>query len=88
MLASSNALKSSAMYIGYLILKEIQKRDTEKVSIYDVSKALKKAGITSSRQLILGLSFLYSVNFEISVVPFNCSIFSSNWFSINFISDV
>ena len=62
MLASSNAVKSSAMYIGYLILKEIQKRDTEKVSIYDVSKALKKAGITSSRQLILGLSFLYSVN--------------------------
>ena len=50
------------MYIGYLILKEIQKRDTERVSIYDVSKALKKAGITSSRQLILGLSFLYSVN--------------------------
>ena len=62
MLASSNEIKSSAMYIGYLILKEIQKRDTEKVSIYDVSKALKKAGITSSRQLILGLSFLYSVN--------------------------
>ena len=62
MLASSNALKSSAMYIGYLILKEIQKRDTEKVSIYDVSKALKKAGITISRQFILGLSFLYSVN--------------------------
>ena len=25
MLASSNALKSSAMYIGYLILKEIKK---------------------------------------------------------------
>ena len=62
MLANSNALKSSAMYIGYLILKEIQKRDTEKISIYDVSKVLKKAGITSSRQLILGLSFLYSVN--------------------------
>ena len=29
MLASSNALKSSAMYIGYLILKEIKKH-TEK----------------------------------------------------------
>ena len=62
MLASSNALKSSAMYICYLIIKEIQTRDTERVSRYDVSKALKKAGITSSRQLILGLSFLYSVN--------------------------
>ena len=61
MLASSNALKSSAMYIGYLILKEIKKQEAGKISIYDVSKALKKAGITSSRQ-ILGLSFLYSVN--------------------------
>lgn len=62
MVASSNALKSSAMYIGYLILKEIQEQNTDKVSIYDVSKALRKAGITSSRQLVLGLSFLYSVN--------------------------
>ena len=62
MLASSNALKSSAMYIGYLILKEIKKQEAGKISIYAVSKALKKAGITSSRQLILGLSFLYSVN--------------------------
>lgn len=62
MLASSNALKSSAMYIGYLILKEIKKQEAGKISIYDVSKVLKKAGITSSRQLILGLSFLYSVN--------------------------
>lgn len=62
MLVSSNALKSSAMYIGYLILKEIQKQAAEKISIYDAAKALKKAGVTSSRQLILGLSFLYSVN--------------------------
>ena len=62
MLASSNALKSSAMYIGYLILKEIKKQEAGKISIYDVYKTMKKAGITSSRQLILGLSFLYSVN--------------------------
>jgi hypothetical protein len=62
MMANSNTLKSSAMYIGYLILKEIQKQGRNKVSIYDVSKALKKSGISSSRQLILGLSFLYSVN--------------------------
>ena len=62
MLASSNALKSSAMYIGDLIRKEMQKQEAEKISIYDASKALKKEGITSSRQLILGLSFLYSVN--------------------------
>ena len=34
MLASSNALKSSAMYIGYLILKEIRKRGAEKSRNY------------------------------------------------------
>lgn len=61
-IANSNSLRSSAMYIGYLILKEIQKQGRDKVSIYDVSKALKKSGVSSSRQLVLGLSFLYSVN--------------------------
>lgn len=61
-MAKSNVLQSSVMYIGYLILKEIQKHENGKVSIYDVSKALKKNGIFSSRQVILGLSFLYSVN--------------------------
>ena len=62
MVANSSVLNSSAMYIGYLILKEIKEQKTEKISIYDVSKALKREGITSSRQLILGLSFLYSVD--------------------------
>lgn len=62
MIVNSNALKSSALYIGFFILKEIQKQGKNKVSIYDVSKALKKSGISSSRQLILGLSFLYSVD--------------------------
>lgn len=62
MLANSGDLKSSAMYIGYHILREIQRQDTEKISIYDVSKALKRNGIGNSRQIILGLSFLYSVN--------------------------
>lgn len=54
-------LKSSAMYIGYQILKEIQKQGKERISIYDVSKALKRAGVEGSRQLMLGLSFLYAV---------------------------
>ncbi len=62
MIANSDALKSSAMYIGYIILKEVKRQNKDKLSIFDVYKALKKAGITSSRQLVLGLSFLYSVN--------------------------
>ena len=62
MVANSNSIKSSAMYIGYLILKEIKEKNSEKVSIYDISIVLKKNGISSSRQLVLGLSFLHSVD--------------------------
>lgn len=58
----SNAIKTSAMYVGYLVLDCIQKNKNQKVSIYDVTDYLKKKGIHSSRQLVLGLSFLYSVN--------------------------
>ena len=62
MVASSNTFKSSAMYIGYHILKEIQRQSNDKISIYDIAGALKKAGIGGSRQIVLGLSFLYSVD--------------------------
>lgn len=62
MVANPKVLKSSAMYIGYHILKEIQEQGKEQISIYDISTALKAAGIGGSRQLIMGLSFLYSVD--------------------------
>jgi hypothetical protein len=59
---TDSSVKSSAMYIGYLILKEVQRQSSEKVSIYDISKALKKSGVSSGRQLVLGLSFLYATD--------------------------
>ena len=61
MITKMEEAKASSMYIGYLILKEIKRQNTTKISIYDVSKALKKSGILSSRQLVFGLSFLFSV---------------------------
>lgn len=61
MVAYNNNLKTSAMYIGYLILKEIKEKNVDKISIYDISRALKQSGINNSRQLILGLSFLFSI---------------------------
>lgn len=62
MVNNSRNAKLSAMYIGYLILNGIKLTKKEKVSIYDISSILKKNGISSSRQLILGLSFLFSVD--------------------------
>jgi hypothetical protein len=62
MIANPNTLKASAMYIGYHILKEIQEQGKNKISIYDISKALKAAGMGGGRQLMIGLSFLYAVD--------------------------
>lgn len=54
-------IKSSSAYIGFLILKEIKHSKKEKISIYQIFKVLKKKGIKHSRQLIFGLSLLYSL---------------------------
>ena len=62
MLINDKIAKTSAMYIGYLILDGIRRLNKDKISIYDISDYLKKKGVNSSRQLILGLSFLYSVD--------------------------
>lgn len=61
LLANINDLNTSAMYIGYHILKEIHRQNVDCISIYDVSKLLKKKGIGNSRQIIMGLTFLFSV---------------------------
>lgn len=61
MLINSNTARTSAMYMGYLVLDGIRKLQKDKVSMYDLSDCLKEKGIKSSRQLIIGLTFLYSV---------------------------
>jgi hypothetical protein len=62
MVANSNSIRTSVMFIGYLILKVIKEENVDKISIYDISRVLKQKGINSSRQLVLGLSFLYSID--------------------------
>lgn len=57
-----SAMKSSAMIVGYKILKEIQNKKVDHISIYDVSDLLRKSGICGSRPLLIGLLFLYSID--------------------------
>ena len=58
---SNDSIKSSTTYIGYIILKEIQKHN-KKISIYSIADALKKNGLNNGRHLTIGLSFLYSLD--------------------------
>ena len=43
-----SAMKSSAMLVGYKILKEIRDKKVDHISIYDVSELLRKSGIYGS----------------------------------------
>jgi hypothetical protein len=58
---NTETLKSSNVYIGFLILKEIEKSKERKVTMYKLTDVLKKEGLTHSRHLTLGLTFLYSL---------------------------
>lgn len=53
-------IKTSSVYVASLILKLIQKQKVNRISIFDVSKELKKHNITRYRHLFFGLAFLYS----------------------------
>lgn len=49
-------------FTGYLILKVFDKSKVEKLTLYELMDKIKHYGITTSRQLIFGLTFLFSVD--------------------------
>lgn len=53
-------VKTSAVYVGSLILKQIQKSKTNKISIFELAEDLKKYNIVSYRHIVFSLMFLYS----------------------------
>ena len=53
-------IKTSSVYVASLILKKIKNHKGNKISIFEISKELKKHNITRYRHLFFGLAFLYS----------------------------
>ncbi|MDL5515090.1 hypothetical protein QSE00_24990 [Arenibacter sp. M-2] len=60
LISKDENIKTSSIYVASLILKQIQKKKVDKISIFEVSKELKKHDITRYRHLFFGLAFLYS----------------------------
>lgn len=60
LLSTDENIKTSSVYVASLILKMFQKRKLKKLSIFEVAEELKKYDIEHYRQVIFGLSFLYS----------------------------
>lgn len=53
-------IKTSAVYLGSLILKQIQKNKEDKISIFEIAESLQKHNIVSYRHIVFALMFLYS----------------------------
>jgi hypothetical protein len=67
LISKDEKVEKSIVYIGYLILKELSKRDDKKISIYDIASLLKKEDLLNNEQLNYSLMFLYAtdiVDFE------------------------
>jgi len=60
LLSKDENIKTSSVYVASLILKMFQKKKLKKLSIFEVAEELKKYDVENYRQVIFGLSFLYS----------------------------
>lgn len=58
---SDEDIEASPPVVGYRIMQLLEKKEGEKISIFDVADKLKKEKWFSSRHLFLGMVFLYSV---------------------------
>lgn len=56
-------IKGSPVYIGFLILKEIRKKEDTKITLVEaVNKLKNELGLIHYRQIVFGLMFLYMNN--------------------------
>lgn len=62
LISKDENIKTSSVYVASLILKQFQLKDVNKMSIFDISQALKKYDIIQYRQILFGLTFLYSTS--------------------------
>lgn len=60
LISKDENIKTSVVYIGSLILQQIQKSKSKKISIFEIAENLQKQKIVSYRQIVFSLMFLYS----------------------------
>ncbi len=53
-------IKTSAVYVGSLVLQQFKKTNKDKITIFEISENLQKQNITSYRHIVFALMFLHS----------------------------
>ncbi|MDP1721804.1 MAG: hypothetical protein Q8L37_01200 [Candidatus Gottesmanbacteria bacterium] len=71
LVARDENIKSTTVYVGYLILKVLKRSKERKITIFDAVEAIRgERGIIHYRQLMFALLFLYSTNVIDFVEPY------------------
>ena len=60
LISKDENIRTSSVFVASLILKYFQKTEQKRLSIFEISKELKKYKIEHYRQLVFGITFLYS----------------------------
>ncbi len=60
LISKDENIKTSAVYVGSLILKQFQKSQADKISIFEIAENLQKHNIINYRHIVFALMFLYS----------------------------
>ena len=58
LVSKDESLRSSMVYVGYLILKQLDKSENDRLSLTEIAKNLAKHEIKQSRAMIFALIFL------------------------------
>ncbi len=61
LVSKDEPLRTSMVYIGYLILKRLEKASEARLSLPELAKHLNAHGVNEYRPIMFGLVFLYSV---------------------------
>lgn len=67
LISKDESIKASMVHIGYIVLKHIGQAGAERVSLTEITSALKKKGITEYRPIMFALYFLHmsgAIDFE------------------------
>lgn len=59
LVSKDEPLKTSMPYVGYLVLKKLEKTEEGRLSLAEISHHLTKQGVTKSRPMMFALIFLH-----------------------------
>jgi|JI8StandDraft_1071087.scaffolds.fasta_scaffold58823_2 hypothetical protein len=70
LISKDEELKASSVYIGYLILKRLNKKKDNRITIFDLVEELKEHKVIHYRQILFALMFLHTCGVIDFVEPY------------------